>query len=263
MDGDEVLFLILSAVLGLAALVRWYAAITRVDPLLSGRRTPALLALSPILCLGGVGVILLNCSDPQVRTAPQYWVPFLMGQAMWLWVPMLLLPVLGISPHSDALGRANLPAAIVCVSAMFATTIVYAAANIGTGPTIWTTIGPAALGTAAMICAWLANRLLSPAWEHVAIGRDFAAAARISALLLAVAVILAPAVAGDWVSVSSTWNDLLRQGWPIAPLAVAAAVVDRFFTPTPRQPRPSVMVAGTAVGACWIAVAALAAAVLR
>ena len=49
----------------------------------------------------------------------------------------------------------------------------------------------------------------------------------------------------------------------IIPLVVAAAVADRYFTPTARQPRPSITFAGTAVGACWLAVAAAAAVALR
>ena len=263
MDGDEVFFLVLASAIGISALCRWYLPLWRVDPLLSGSRSRTLLALPPILSLGGVGVVLLNWADPQVRDAPQYWLLFLMGGAMWLAFPMMVLPILGISPRFDALDRANLPATIVSASALFATTIVYAAANIGTGPTIWTTIGPAALGTAAMLCAWFVYRLLSPAWEDVAIGRDLAAGARISAFLLATAVILAPPLAGNWVSTTATWNDLLRQGWPVIPLVVAAAVADRYFTPTARQPRPSITFAGTAVGACWLAVAAAAAVALR
>jgi hypothetical protein len=263
MDGDEAFFLVVASVFGVIALARWYLMLARVDALLAEGRTRIFLALLPLFCLGGVGVVLMNWADPQVRNDPQYWFLFLAGGAMWLGVPMMLLPLLGISPRSDAIERRNMPAATVCACALVATTIVYAAANIGTGPTIWTTVGPAGLGTAAMVGVWISYRLLSPAWEDVAIGRDLAAGARVSAVLLATAIIIASPLAGDWVSTTATCNDLLRRGWPIIPLVAAAALIDRYFTPTARNPGPPILVAGATFASFWILIACVAAALLR
>ncbi len=95
----------------------------------------------------------------------------------------------------------------------------FAAANVGTGDTIWTTLGPAALGTAALAGVALAHAAASGLSEAVTVDRDPAAAVRAVGLHLAVASLLARAVAGDWVSVDATLADLARRGWPAVPLA--------------------------------------------
>jgi hypothetical protein len=262
MDGDEFLFLIVSLVLALAALARWYSIIgwlNRLRPCLISR---TLLGLLPIACLAAVWPVLHYWADPQVTQAPEYQLLFMMGAGMWLWVPMLLLPVLGISLRSDAIERGNGAAALVVGAATIAVMTIYASANIGSGPTIWTTIGPAALGTLAIATVWFAHRLLSPAWEDVAIGRDTAAAVRVGAFLLATAMIIAPPLAGDWVSATDTWNDLLRRGWPVLFLAAGAAVLDRMLTPTKNRPSPDVAWAGIVAGVGLISVAGLVAAAL-
>jgi hypothetical protein len=58
---------------------------------------------------------------------------------------------LGIDVGDDALERNNSAACVATCGALVGSMTIYGFANIGEGPTIWTTIGPAALGGAAAV----------------------------------------------------------------------------------------------------------------
>jgi hypothetical protein len=47
-------------------------------------------------------------------------------------------------------------------------------------------------------------------------------------------MILGRAVAGDWVSVPATMRDFFAHAWPVLPLVLAAAILERLLLPVGR-----------------------------
>ena len=259
MNDDEALVALFAFIIAVVTMGQWYLPLLRVKRLVCPMSLRVPLLITPLACIAGLIVVVRNFADPQVTGAIVYQALFVFAGVAWFAVPEIILPLLGISLCEDAVGRRNPAAVIALCGALLATTAVFAASNIGTGPTIDTTLGPAALGTAMLVAAWFIHRLLSPAWEDVAVGRDVAAALRLSAMFLSTALILAPAVAGDWVSTDTTVHDCLRRIAPLLTIVFAAAVVDRFRSPTAQHPRPPLITAGICPSACLIVAAAVVA----
>ena len=185
MGDDEAAALFISLAITAAVLWIWYVPLFCVHRMFRSGIMRFLLAVLPPACAVIVWRTLLMPADPQVARDCDYLMLFVFAGVAWLIVPIVALPLLGISARADAVERNNWPAMIVALAATVSTTLVYAASNVGRGPTIWTTFGPATLGTVAMIFLWFIHRLLSPAWEDVAVGRDLSAGFRLGGMMLA------------------------------------------------------------------------------
>jgi hypothetical protein len=157
----------------------------------------------------------------------------------------LAIKFLGINSRDDAIERDNLAAAVAIGGWLLGASIIYAFSNIGGGPTIWTTIAPASVATAAFGAACLLIQMSGgTTTDDITIDRDLASGLRLAGTLLSAGLILGRAAAGQWTSWSQTWVDLLRYSWPVWPLALLAGVVHRWFRPTPDDPRPNELVFG-------------------
>ena len=256
MGDNEVFALIVGLALAVSSAVRWYRPLIGISPLVCpvSRRMPLL--LTPLFCIAGIGLVLSEYVDPQVRNSFQYLALFLIAGAAWVLIGGQMLPILGISARQDAIERRNGPASVAICAALISIASVYAGANIGAGPTIWTTFGPAALGSAALGTLWLAHGVAGGAAESITVGRDWPTAWRSAAFYLASAIILSRAVAGDWVSSQQTLVDFLYQGWPAAALGVLAAAFDRILMPTVHRLCPSTQLAGLIPAAIYLLVSA-------
>jgi len=170
------------------------------------------------------------------------------------------LAILGISIRDDVLDRDNPAATIVVCGMMLAIGIVYAGANVGGGPTIWTTLLPAFAGLIGLGALWLYVEFAGGrVFESISIDRDVSSALRLAGLMLGCAMILGRAAGGNWVSWPQTWDDFASLGWPTIPLALVAAIVHRVLRPTATDPSPSVLRYGflpgglfAAAGFSWI-----------
>ena len=249
MAGDEFAVLILGSILTAVFAARWYIPPFRLHSLQTRRFPLDTLLVIPPLCGGLLVFILLKFSDPQVSGDPMYVLLFTAVGGAWLLVTTGFLSWLGFSFRDDVLERHNRPAAVVLGAALVASTIIFAGANIGDGPTIWTTIGPAILGTAILFAIWLIHAKLTDLSESIAIDRDPAAACRAGGFYIATAIVLGRAVAGDWISSDATIGDFIKQGWPasvLLGLAIVAEkiVFDQMDRPRRRALRPSIAAAG-------------------
>jgi hypothetical protein len=244
--GDDELFtLLVGLALSLLSAVRWYAPLLRVGPI--GRRAPltGALAITPVACLVGLLVVLQLAADARVRGHPEYLALFLATAGAGLGVAGSLLPVvLGISVRDDALERRNGPAAAVGCGALVAVTIVIAGANVGTGDTIWATLWPAGVAVVVLGCVALAHAWACCLAEAITVDRNPAFAIRAVGLHVAVALVLAGAVAGDYVSANATFADFAHRGWPVCPLLIVAILWDRRQA---RKPWPERRSSGPAV----------------
>jgi uncharacterized membrane protein YjfL (UPF0719 family) len=248
-DGDEAFFFFVAAIVTIVAAFRWYLPLARVTRFGQRPGVRPLLAITPVVAMLALLVVLVCWSDPKsVQGHPDYILLFLAGGGAWLFVASVASSVLGVSPRDDAIERGNLAAAIACAGALGGATAIYAFANVGAGPTIWTTIAPAIVATAVWLALWFVVELLGRPGEAIALDRDVASALRHAAYLLASGIVLGRAVAGNWTSWQGTWHDFVRQARPVAALAVFAIVAHLVLRPTPTRACRSLPKAGLVPG---------------
>jgi hypothetical protein len=258
MDGDEVLFMVVAGLVGAFGLALWYLTIAGA-PLLGNRRTPPLLialALTPLICLIFLFVILSGWSDPQVKNFGRYIFLFLCGGAAFLAIFFAVFPLLGLNIQIDVMGQHNPAVALVAIGGMLGVTFAYSLANIGEGPTIWTTIGPAVLSTGTLLLLWLLIETAAQVSEAITIDRDTSSGLRLAAFLAAAGLILGRAVAGNWQSTDATLRDFAKYGWPALILCIFAAIIHRACQPTHKMPRPPLFKYGVVPSLIYLAIAA-------
>jgi hypothetical protein len=239
---DEVLFFIVAAVAAIWGLIYWFRLILTRQPLRdglgSGLRTR--LAILPLLCLAFVGAVIWNWADPvAVAGHIDYVVLFLAGAGAWFWLTLLGMSALGIHFRYDVAVNGNSAAAISVAGAALATSLIYTGSNLGAGPTIWTTIVPAALGSFTLWLLWFLIETTTGVSDAVTIDRDRASGFRMAGWAIASAIILGRAVAGDWTGWDSTFDDLARVGWPSVVLTGSVIGIQRKYRPSPEQPHPA------------------------
>jgi uncharacterized membrane protein YjfL (UPF0719 family) len=243
-SGDEVLLLVLSIVVAVAGLATWFRPLARVAALGSSRNQRLLLWLVPIVCLGVIWFVLASFAASEVRHNTGYTVLFVATGAAWLTVARGLFALLGISFRDDALERNNPAATMAICGAMLGVTFTYAGANIGEGPTVWTTIYPGLMATACLLVFWLSIELTTHVSLAVTEDRDLASGLRLAGFLTSVGLILGRAVAGDWESAVVTVDDFVRDAWPVLLWVFVAVIAEDMLRPTPERPFPSVVKSG-------------------
>jgi hypothetical protein len=224
--GDEVVFMLGSGACAAVLAVRYYKDLLTVSEMLCDARGRFWLALSPVVCLFIVFVVLGNWSDPQtVRGHADYEILFMIGGAFWIEIAAVTLPILGISIRDDVLERNNRAALIVALGAMLGHTLCYAGANIGAGPTIWTTIVPAIMASGALLVGWLVIELATGVSRTITIDRHVPSGIALAAFAVLAGIDLGWAAAGDWQSWEGTVRDFSIRAWVVVPMILGVVVV--------------------------------------
>ncbi len=222
-DGDEWAFFVLAGIVAVILAGRYFRDLSAVSQLVCpvAKRLPLLIL--PIACLLVIFLVLSNWSDPQtVRGHSDYITLFMVGGAPWVFGSSVLTRIMGISLRDDAIERQNTAAAVVACGAMLGQTFCYAGSNIGSGPTIWTTIFPAIIASGTMMVLWTAIELTTHVSEIVTIDRHLLSALALGGFLALAGVDLGWAMSGDWLSWQSTMIDFACRGWPAILFAIAA-----------------------------------------
>jgi uncharacterized membrane protein YjfL (UPF0719 family) len=244
-SGDEFFFLLLAGTIAAVGAVKWYRPI--VGATMIGRRALSrwALALTPIALLLFLWAVLQTLADPvYVAGHLDYMLLFTLGGAMWLWASSWCFPFFGVHPRDDVLERDNRAAAALVCGALAGLMLTYAQSNIGNGPTIWTTIFPAFVGSAALFAAWGIVERFTRVSEQIAIDRDLAAGVRMAGFLIAIGAIFGRAMAGDWETWEGTFADFSALAWPAVFFIPAMIVWNGFMRPTPENPAPPAMTSG-------------------
>jgi hypothetical protein len=227
-DGDEGFFFAVSTIASIVLAIRYYMAILNISSFLAQNSIRFLLGVWPLGCLWIVYFVLAHWSDPTtVRGHPDYMSLFMAGGALWIFATTLP----GISMRDDVLERRNSSAAIVYLAAMLAQTLCYAGSNIGSGPTIWTTIIPAIIASGTLIGLWLVIETTAHISDVIAIERHRPSACVAAAFLVLVGVDLGWAMAGDFVGWLDTFGQFAFRAWPSVLLASLTIVTLRLVRP--------------------------------
>jgi hypothetical protein len=239
---DEFFFMLAAGVAGAAGIIHWVRLVSPHPPL-SDRLGPSarlgLMAL-PAVCLAIVTTVIWNWADPvQVAGHVDYLLLFLAGAATWFALTVAAIAALGIHLRYDVVEGRNPAAAISLVGATLATALIYAAGNIGGGPTIWTTILPAALGSLALCLLWFLVETFAFVSDAITIDRDKASGIRVAGWAIASSIVLGRSVAGDWTGWDSTVEHFIKLGWPAAALTAGMILTQIRSRPSPERPHPS------------------------
>jgi hypothetical protein len=174
---------------------------------------------------------------------------------VWLVVSRKLFFWLGLSVRDDAVERRNPSALIGLCGATISVAIVFAAGNLGEGPSYSNNIFSAALGTIGWLGLWLLLELAARVSVSIAEERDLASGIRLCGFLLATGLICARAVAGDWHSESATVRDFFHDGWPAFCLSVFAVFLERCLRPRRERPFPGWNISGLLPAVAYLALA--------
>lgn len=242
------LLMSLSTVGALLSFVVWVKFITRVVTL---RSRPSLRmgpVVAAVLGLIVMWVVLRNWADDEVRGEFEYLATLMaLGFCVQTMV-VFLAPWLGLSTVEDIQVNNNAGASAAFTGLVFGSSLIYAGANIGEGPSLWNNVFSAGLGLFGLFLGWAVAQGIGGISTHISEERDIAAGLRLAGLLVGISLIIGRSVAGDWESVSVTCRDFALQGWPILSLAVVAGAVERLLRPTPERLRPDWQTCGLVPG---------------
>ncbi|MBI4577793.1 MAG: hypothetical protein HY722_16150 [Planctomycetes bacterium] len=256
MSEDEVLVLVLSAVVAVVGWATWAMGLSGVRR--TGRPGGGLgpLMAAPALCLAVLVGVLLTLAASEVREAPEYLTLYALLGMGWLAVLARVFTLLGVSARDDVAERRNPAAALALGGALVGLTLCFAGANIGEGPGWWVVVYSASLATLGFFLAWALVEWLYGVSDVVTVDRDGAAGLRFGAWCVAIGLVLGRSVAGDWSSAMETARDAVRVAWPVPLLAAAEGVLGRVLAPTAARPRADLVLAGVLPGTAWLAAAA-------
>jgi hypothetical protein len=231
-DGDELVFFVVAGIITVLFGGKYFFELLKVSPLVSPLRNRGALLLLPFVCLLVILVVLWSWSDAQtVRGHADYMTMFMAGGGAWVFGSVFKVRLFGISVRDDAVERRNGAAAIVAGGAMVGNTLCYAGSNIGSGPTIWTTIVPAIVASGILSVLWMLIELSTRVSETITIERDVREAWLLAGFLVLAGLNLGWAGAGDFRDWASTMQDFLQRGWPTVPLAFGCALGVRTWKP--------------------------------
>jgi uncharacterized membrane protein YjfL (UPF0719 family) len=257
MSGDEVLVLVISAVLAAVMWGAWYIVPRRIRRLGRPVAGQQFLDLAPLVSFGLLIIVLKTVSANDVRDDVRYLVLYFFLGAAWVSVALRCLPFVGLSARDDVVERANGSAARAIAGAMLAITLCYAGGNIGNGPGWWVVVFSAGLATIALLLSWLVLETLARVADVVTIERDEAAGLRLAGWLVACGLIAGVSAAGDWESARDTVSTFVLVAWPLLPLVGVAALLEWQWRPTPERPAPPVTTYGAVPALLYIGVAVL------
>ena len=220
--------------------IRWYRRLLGgVWPRsVSGIEMRLLLMALPVALVAALVMALDVHAAREVRNQGDYLEFFVVLGVATLASTLRALEWLGVSAMDDAIERHNVAAGWAALGAMAAGTTCYAFANFGEGDTVWTTLGPAALGFVACTALWATHQWLSGASDAIAIDRDVPSGLLFAGMALGTSLFIGRSMAGDYVSVDATFGDLWQQGWPALVVVAVAVVVQRVMTLVRRGAQP-------------------------
>jgi uncharacterized membrane protein YjfL (UPF0719 family) len=244
MSGDEVIALIVSAIIGIVGWKEWVGGLLFLEPLSRRSATQFLGWLLPPLAGVAMFYVLLKWSSHDVRDNPIYIFFYMVMWLGWTGLWNRMLPYVGLSCRDDALERDNTAAGLAIAGGLIGVTFIFAGGNIGDGPGWWVVVFCAGIATAAVLLFWLIGNQITHVQEAITIDRDMAAGWRTAGFFIGSGLILGRAVAGDWHSTQQTVSDFIARGWPALILWGIVLLLDIVSRPTPQRPAPNRLLFG-------------------
>jgi hypothetical protein len=205
-SGESFLFVALAVISGVWAFHigrRSYAVVHFGKP----PRAANAYAATFFSCLGGLWISLTRFAAAEIRDDLAYQGLFVAGGAAAIAAATIGLCVLGIDAVDDGVARANPAACVATCGLWVAVTLCAIGSNIGDGDFVGTGFIPLAIGLAMLIGLTAVYSAATRMFAVITVDRSRAAGVRFAGFIIAAAVPVANAAAGNWVSVSATGHD--------------------------------------------------------
>jgi|SRR6185437_4747118 len=187
-------------------------------------------------CLVFITSALRFWGSAEIRANPGE-VVFLSGAAVvCLLLTTKLFAWFGLSFRDDAVERKNTAALIALSGAIIAAALLYAGGSIGEGPSYLNNVFSIGIAAVIFFVLWSSFETVSKVSISIAEERDLASGMRLGGLLIAIALVLGRAVAGDWHSESATIHDFIHDGWLAILIVAFAAFVEILARPSRLHP---------------------------
>lgn len=256
MSGGEIGVTLISFFLATVLWGIWYLrpmSIARLGSRESEPNGSGMLRLAPLIAILLVFAVLKTLAAHDVRDDWRYLAMYTMVGAAWTGAALSLIPGLGMSTIHDVFERGNRAAAQGISGAILALGVVFAGGNIGDGPGWWVVFFAALLSTVTLFLLWAAFEYWTSVSDSITVDRDEASGIRLAGFLVGTSLILARAVAGDWVSAEATIRDFIFFSWPAIPLLVVACVLEPRVRPTSARPSQPVTSHGLVPALLYVA----------
>ena len=261
MSGDETVAMLIAFFIAAVAWGIWYfrpMSIERLRTRESTRSGSGLLRVAPLIASLIVLLVLRTLAAHDVRDDWRYLAMYTILGAAWTAAALMYVPALGVSAIHDVHERGNRAAAWAIAGAIVALAIAFAGGNIGDGPGWWVVFFAALLATVTLFVLWAVFEQWTNVSDSITIDRDEASGIRLAGFLLGTSLILARAVAGDWVSAGATIREFILFSWPAIPLLLVAGVIERRARPTPARPSQPATSHGFGPALLYVALALIA-----
>lgn len=262
MSEDEVVVIFTSGIVATLYWGGWWYRLVDLPRVRPRGGSRLALALLPLGLYGILHVALTRLAAHDVRDDLRYIGFYAAFGAAWIGVfAMGLMPWLGLSARDDVLERGNGPAVTAIWGGLLGVTFAFAGGNVGDGPGWWVVLFSSGLATLVLKILWWAHDNSTHILDRITVERDGEAALRFAGLMSGAGLIAGRAAAGNWVSAGATIEDFMVGGWPLIPLGIVAAALERRLKPRPgtsalpmtfRAVLPAL--AFVATGAVWIVV---------
>ncbi|MCL1876020.1 MAG: hypothetical protein FWF87_07165, partial [Synergistaceae bacterium] len=197
----EFFTLIVIDILLIKFLVSWYVLLFVTRQPGSNHLGKPVLGLLPMASFIIIFHTLNNWASFDVMDSPFYIAFYTVLGFAWIYIGlMLMFFFFDLSWRDDAINLNNSAAMIAVAGGFIALTMIYAGANIGSGPGWWCVVYASGLGVAAWISFSKLVNLFTDVFERITVERDFACGIRMCFYWLAGGLLLGRACAGDWTS---------------------------------------------------------------
>ena len=232
MSEDEFIVFIVSAVITVLFIIKWYWYLIRSWP---PRRND--LARFALGCLPPVALAIMLYTLKVLASFDvvdsELFIAFyvLLGYA-WLFLGVLLMSCFfDLSWIDDVVNLNNKAALPAFAGGFLGLTVIYSGANIGDGPGWWCVIFAGGLGLVTWLFLGAGICKADDMSERITVERDLGCGIRFGFYLLASGIILGRASGGDWTSFRMTVVEFydVYDKWPVLLLAGLEAVVEKFY----------------------------------
>ena len=194
-----------------------------------------------LLTAAAVGAVMLATlrllASADVRTSANWTLYYLLlGYAMAA-VAMVCLRLLGVH-RADVVERGNRAASTLYFFGIVSTVVAFAGANVGDGPGVQVVHACALVSVGSLWVLAYLHAMIARTSYRILVDRDRGIAFRFGCLMLACALVLGRAVAGDWTGAAQMLADFFPIAWVAPALVMADLVVGRFLLS--REPEGSI-----------------------
>jgi len=228
MDYSEIIVFVVSCVMLLVFLIRWYQPLIKAWPPEKNKPAKTILALLPAFFLLLILFVLKFLASFDVVDSAVYIVFYIVLGFAWMSISLSLMTFFFDLRAGDSVYLNNKAALAAVTGEFFAAAFIYAGANVGDGPGWWCVIFAGSLGLAAWIILGLVIHLCTGIFERITVDRDAGCAVRFLVYLLASGAVLGYACSGDWTSFSMTVAEFAA-GWPVLPLTAVFIIIEILF----------------------------------